>query len=123
MDPDRRDWTGTIIGAATLPVLFLFVYLGKPDMGFTIAIVLVAIMVAIYLRWRLRKHVWFWATIILVLALHIPLFFIVRWPSGNTPTIAYSMPLGIADFLLFSGALSVAERLFSKGSSSDDEEE
>jgi hypothetical protein len=30
------------------------------------------------------------------------------------------MPLGIADFLIISGALSLAERLFSKGSAGDE---
>lgn len=36
------------------------------------------------------------------------------------PTIVYSLPLGIVDFLLISGALRIAERLFS-GSSALDE--
>jgi hypothetical protein len=75
------------------------------------------------LRWRLRKHFWFWAIILFILLLHIPLFSIVRWPQGNIPTIAYTMPLGIADFLLIMGAIGLAERVFSKASSSKDEEE
>ena len=30
---------------------------------------------------------------------------LVHWPESRVPTIAYSLPLGIADFLLISGAL------------------
>jgi len=71
----------------------------------------------------LRKHTWFWAAIVLVLALHVPLLFIVRWPDSKVPTIAYSLPLGIVDFLLIMGAVGLAEKLFSKGSASNDEEE
>jgi multisubunit Na+/H+ antiporter MnhB subunit len=106
-----------------IPVFFLFVYFGKADMGFTVGLVLGITMIAIYLRWKLRKHVWFWATIVFVLLLHIPLFFLVRWPDTNVPTIANSMPLGITDFLLISGAISLAQKLFSEGSSSEDDEE
>jgi hypothetical protein len=53
-----------------------------------------------------------------MLAIHVPLFRLVRWPQGKLPTIFYTMPLGIADFLIISGALGLAEKLFSKGSSS-----
>jgi hypothetical protein len=117
------DWSGTIIGAMLLPVLFLFIYLGKAELGFTSCLVLGMTMLAVKLRWRLRKHTWFWAAIVLVLALHVPLLFIVRWPDSKVPTIAYSLPLGIVDFLLIMGAVGLAEKLFSKGSASNDEEE
>ena len=119
----RADWSGTIIGLILLPVLFFFIYLGKAEMGFTASIVLGMSILAIRLRWKLRKHVWFWATIALILALHLPLLFIVRWPRSNVPTIAYSLPLGIVDFLLIMGAISLAQKVFSKGSSFEEEDE
>jgi hypothetical protein len=115
------DYTGTLIGALMLPVFFSFVYLGKAEMGFTVALVLGVIMIAIKLRWKLRKHVWFWCAIGLVMLLNVPLIFVARWPQSNVPTIAYSMPFGIIDFLLVSGAIGVAERLFSKDSASEGE--
>jgi hypothetical protein len=101
------------------PVFFFFVYLGKAEMGFTLVLVLGMVMLAIKLRWRLRKHLWFWAIIVLVLALHLPLFFVIRWPQTNVPTIAYSLPLGIVDFILIRGAFSLAEKVFCRGSSDD----
>jgi hypothetical protein len=105
------------------PVFFLFVYLGKAEMGFTVVLVLGMILLAIKLQWRLRKHIWFWVTISVVLAFHIRLFFVVRWPDTKTPTIAYSMPLGIADLLIISGAIRLSEKLFLKDSSSNDDEQ
>jgi hypothetical protein len=116
----RTDWTGPIIVALLAPVFFFFVYLGKAQMGFTACIVLGMVMLAIRFRWKLRIYAWFWGTIVLILALHIPLLFIVRWPHTNYPTIGFSMPLGIADFLIVSGAISLAEKVFSKGGSSDE---
>ena len=116
----RTDWTGTLIGIALLPVFVVFVWLDKAEMGFTVFIILAMIVLAIKLQWKLRKHIWFWATIAVVLAMHVPLIFIVRWPDTRIPTIAYSMPLGIADFLVISGAIALSKMLFLKGSSSGD---
>jgi hypothetical protein len=124
-DPSKEkgltDYTGLKIGAILLPMLLLFIYLGKADMGLAVFIVLGVITVAIKIRWNLSKHVWFWAIIVFILALHIPLFFIVRWPQGNLPTLFYTLPFGLIDFLIISGILGLAEKLLSKDSSSNDE--
>ena len=126
-DPPKEetptDYTGLIFAAVLAPVFILFIYLGKADMGFTVFIILGMIMFAIKLRWKLRKHAWFWLVIFFILLLHIPLLFIVRWPHTNVPTIAYSLPLGIVDFLLISGVLGLTEKLFSKGSSLDEDDQ
>jgi hypothetical protein len=112
------DYTGLKVGAILAPVLLLFIYLGKADMGLAVFIVLGVSIVVIKMSWNLRKHVWFWAIIVLILALHVPLVFMVRWPQGSVPTLFYTMPIGIADFLIISGALRLAEKLLSKDSSS-----
>jgi hypothetical protein len=115
------DWSGTIIGVALLPVFFLFVYLGKAEMGFSLALVLGMVLIAIRLQWGLRKHVCFWVTIVVVLTLHIPLLFLIQWPNTKSPTIAYAMPFGIADFLIVSGAIRLSKRLFLKDCSPEDD--
>ena len=115
------DYTGLKIGAILLPMLLLFAYFGKEDMGLAIVIVLAMITVAIKIRWNLRKHIWFWAIIVFVLALHVPLFFVVRWPQGNVPTLFYTLPFAIVDFLIISGILGLAEKLLSRDSSPKDE--
>jgi hypothetical protein len=119
--PKPRDWTGTLIGVALIPVFALVTYLKDADMGLTVSIALAGIILAIKLRWKLRKHIWFWPTIAFVFLLHIPLFFIVRWPKTNVPMIFYTKPLGIVDFLLIMGALSLAEKIFSKDSDDDED--
>lgn len=116
------DFTGLKILAALIPVFVLFIYLGRAEMGFTVSLVLGMILLAIKFQWKLRRYVWFWATLAIVLALHIPLFLIVRWPDSKTPTIAYSMPFGIVDFLIVSGAIQLAKNIFLRDSSSDDDQ-
>jgi hypothetical protein len=114
----RTDYTGLKVAATLAPVFFLFVCLGNADMGLAACMVLGATMIAVKIRWNLRKHLWFWATVVLILALHVPLVSVARWPQGNVPTLFYTMPLGIADFLIISGALRLAEKLISKEPSS-----
>jgi hypothetical protein len=113
------DYTGLKIGLMTVPVFILVTFLSNADAGLAACIVLIAILFAIKIRWHLRKHIWFWAIIAVIFALHVPLVFMVRWPRGHAPTLFYTMPLGIADFLIILGAVSVVEKLFSKGSSAD----
>jgi hypothetical protein len=117
------DYTGLKIGAILLPILLLFIYLGKADMGLTVFIVLGVSLVAIKIRWNLRKHLRFWLIIVFIFALHVPLFFIVRWPQGKVPGLFYGLPFGLIDFLIISEGLRIAEKLFAKSSSSTDENE
>jgi hypothetical protein len=114
------DYTGLKIGAILMPILLLFIYFGKADMGLTIFIVLAVSIVAIKIRWNLRKHFWFWLIIIFIFALHIPLFFIVRWQHGNVPGLFYGLPFALIDFLIISEGLRIAEKLLSKDPSSDE---
>jgi len=119
----RTDWTGPIIVAMLSPLFFLFVYLGKAEMGLTACCVLGLATLAVKLRWKLRRHVWFWATIIFILVLHIPLLFLVHWPDTRVPNIVYALPLGVVDFLFINGVLGIAENLFSKDSSLDEDDQ
>jgi hypothetical protein len=120
-EKEPADWTGLKIVALLSPVFFLITYLANADMGLAACIVLGMIAVAIKIRWNLRRHVWFWATIVFVLALHVPLVFMVRWPQGKGPTLFYTLPIGIADFLIILGSVGLAEKFFSKDSSSSSE--
>jgi hypothetical protein len=120
-EKDPVDYTGYKIGALLLPVLFLFIYFGKAAIGLAVFIVLGMVLVAMKFSWNLRKHVWYWAIIAFILALHIPLVLLVRLPQGSVPTIVYAMPLAIADYLIISGAVRLGKRIFLEDSSRDEE--
>lgn len=109
----HTDYTGVIIGAILLPVLLLFIYLGKEDMGRAVFLSLGAILFAIRIRWGLRKHLWFWGIIVLVLALHVPLFFVARWPHGWLPAVGW-LPIAVADCLIILGVLRLVEKFIVK---------
>ena len=116
------DYTGLKLAALVAPVFVLVTFLYNADAGLAAYIVVGVMVFAIKIRWYLRKHIWFWAIIAVIFALHVRLVFMVQWPK-NAPTIFYAMPIGIADFLIISGALKFAENLMSNGSPSNDENE
>lgn len=115
------DPTGLIIAVILGPLFLLFLWLGKAEIGLTVFIVLGMTIFAIKLHWDLRRHIWFWAIIAVILALHIPLIRMVRWPSAYLPRRSSITLFGIADFVIIWGALDLAERLFTRNSSSDNQ--
>jgi hypothetical protein len=107
------DYTGVIIAAILAPVYLIFYLLGQEEMGRSVFIVLGMTMLAIRVRWDLRRHFWFWAIIVVLLALHIPLLFLVRWPHGWLPAIG-TLPIGLADVLIILGAVRFVEKFIVK---------
>lgn len=112
-EKQSTDYTGVIIGIILLPVLLLFYYFGKEDMGRAVFLVLGAILFAIRIRWDLRRHFWFWGVIVLVLALHVPLFFIARWPHGWLPAVGW-LPIALADCLIILGIVRFVEKFIER---------
>jgi hypothetical protein len=43
------------------------------------------VALAIVMRWKLRRHVWFWVTMTILAALHLPLILFVPWTSKWVP--------------------------------------
>lgn len=112
-DTEPTDYTGLIIGAATLPVFFIITYFYTAEMGLATCLVLGIAAFVVKLRWDLRKRVWFWATLFILLALHVPLIPMFRVPEGKAPTRVYVFPLGVADFAIFFLTINFVEDLFS----------
>jgi uncharacterized membrane protein len=99
----KMDYTSFVIVAVFVPVYLLFAHLGKEQMGKSAVLVLTAVMLAIRIRWDLRRRLWFWAMILSLLALHLPLLFFLPWPAGWLP-IQLTLPVALADFLIVLGA-------------------
>jgi hypothetical protein len=116
------DYTGVIIGVLLLPVYLVFYFLGQEELGRSVFIVLGMVMLAIKVRWDLRKRVWFWAVIVFVLLLHVPLLFVFRWPQGFhgwLPAIG-TLPIGLADLLIILGAVQFVEKFMVKTPRAED---
>ena len=93
----RLPWWGVlcvIFGA--MPLILLFYYFGKPALALPTLDSAAVVTIAIAMRWRLRRHVWFWVTMTVIMALHVLLVLSVPWTTKWVPAIVIT-PIGIAD--------------------------
>ena len=63
------------------------------------------VALAIALRWKLRRHLWFWVTMTFLAALHLLLILFVPWTTRWIPTVVIA-PIGIADLYVMLCELS-----------------
>jgi hypothetical protein len=77
------------------------------------------VAIAIALRWKLRRHVWFWATMAILAALHLPLILFVPWTTRWIPAVVIA-PVGIADLYAMLWVLSVVGRFMEEPKPSND---
>ena len=108
-----RDYSILIMGAGLLTLLLLFIYMERQNMRLTLLIFLPVTIVVIRIYWGLRKRIWFWAVIVLMMGLHIPLVFIVRMPERWVPPMAL-LPIVLADVIIVAGAVHLVEKFIVK---------
>lgn len=107
----RLPWWGVlcvIVGA--LGVLIFFDHFGQLALARPTVISAAMVVIAIAMRWKLKRHVWFWSTMIVFAALHIPLILFVPWTTKWVPALAL-VPIGIADLYLMLWVLSLVGKL------------
>jgi hypothetical protein len=108
-EQNKTDYTGAIITVALLPVFLLFRQFGRVDLALPACLCLGMIMVAIRIRWDLRNHLWFWATIVFVLLLQVCAVLLIPFPYITVNRISL-LPIGFADFLVILGAVHFVEK-------------
>lgn len=98
-----------IIASVALAVYFLFIFMGKPGMGLTAFLCIATILVAVGICWDLRTRFWFWVVIATVVALHLPLIFLIQWPHHWIPGIALA-PIGFIDCMIIVGIVRFVQK-------------
>lgn len=107
----RLPWWGMLgIILGGLPVLILFDHFGKFNLARPTLTSAVIVVIAITMRWKLRGHFWFWITMIVLAALHVPLLLLVPWTTRWVPAFVI-IPIGMADLYLMLLVLSVVGKL------------
>jgi hypothetical protein len=103
----RLPWWGilcVIFGA--LALLILFDHFGKLTLARPTMTSAAVVIIAIAMRWKLKRHVWFWITMIVFVALHVPLVLLVPWTTRWVPAFVI-IPIGMADLYLMLWVLSL----------------
>ena len=103
----RLPWWGVLcVILGTILLTGLFDYLGKLSLARPALVSVAIVSIAIALRWKLKRHTWFWITMIVLAALHIPLVLFIPWTTKWVPAIV-TIPIGMADLYIMLWRLSV----------------
>jgi hypothetical protein len=103
----RLPWWGVlcvIIGAFLL--FFLFDHFGKLAIARPTLYSVAIISITVAMRWKLKGHMWFWITMIVLAALHVPLVLLVPWTTRWVPAFVI-IPIGIVDSYAMLWVISV----------------
>jgi hypothetical protein len=93
-----------------LPVLLLFIYLGKFDRGIAAWICAGFIVGITRARWDSRKNPWFWVAILTAAFLQVPFVMFVPW-TKKYQTMMTLLPFGIVDYVVINWCINLAEKL------------
>lgn len=107
-------WALLCLGIGSFLAAWLFDHLRRFDLvlpalnsvfvlGFTVAV-----------KWKLRRHAWFWGTVAILAALHIPLILFVPWTTKWVPALLIAA-IDSADLIVMFAILSVVAK-FMEGS-------
>jgi hypothetical protein len=103
----RLPWWGVlclIIGS--LPIYWLFNHWGRLNVALPILNCVGMLGFAIAVKWNLRRHAWFWGTMAILAALHVPLILFVPWTTKWVPALAIAA-IDSADLIVMLAILTV----------------
>jgi hypothetical protein len=109
--------TALVVLLCSSPVYFIFSAMGDPAKGRAAFIMTGMIIFAVILCWELRRHIWFWTTLVLLIVLHWPLLQFVPWSNKNYPGVAL-LPHALIDFAVVYGCIKLVELLVKESSDS-----
>jgi hypothetical protein len=93
----RLGWRGVLfvmLGAVILCIPF--VYCGKFNLALPSLMSAAMIVLVVAMRWKLRRHPWFWITTAFLAALHLPLILFLPWTTKWIPAVVIA-PFGMLD--------------------------
>ena len=65
---------------------------------------------AVAIKWKLRRRAWFWGTMAILAALHVPLILFVSWTTKWVPAIAIAA-IDSVDLIVMLAILAVVGKL------------
>jgi len=106
----RLPWWGVLclIGGG-LPVIWLFDHFGEFNLFLPTFNCVAVLGFAIAVKRNLRRHAWFWGTMAILAALHVPLILFVPWTTKWVPALAIAA-IDSGDLILILAILTVIER-------------
>src|ERR1700734_2050860 len=93
-----------------MPLPWLFDHFGRLNLMLPIwnSVAVLGFMLA--LKWKLRRHAWFWITMAVVAALHVPLVLLVHWPTIWVPALSIAA-MDSGDLIVMLAVLAAVRKL------------
>jgi hypothetical protein len=115
----RLPWWGVLCWMTGCALIALpLALLGRFDLARPTLYSIGMLGVAIAIKWKLRRHVWFWTTMTVIAALHVLLILSVPWTTKWVPAIVI-VPIGIADLYAMLAILSVVGKFMERPKTSE----
>jgi len=92
-----------------LPVLVVFAYLGKWEMGIGAWICIGLVLLVARTHWDLRGSLWFWVSIAFSVVLQVPFILLVPWNNRSLSGISL-LPVAVVDYGIVYGCMKLAEK-------------
>jgi hypothetical protein len=99
-----------LILLSLLPILIVFVVIGKIWLGFGAWICSGLVTLVVRARWDLRKHFWFWMTIAFAEVLQTPIVLMIPWNDRRLTWIVF-LPVAVLDYAAINGCVRLIEKL------------
>ncbi len=103
----RLPWWGVLCWMAGCAlIVWPFYHSGRLDLARPVLYSIGMLGIATVIKWKLKRHVWFWVTMTILAALHVLLILFVPWTSEWIPAIVV-IPIGVADLYAMLWAISL----------------
>jgi hypothetical protein len=93
-------WVVLALIAFSLPVIWLSDHFGRLAMALPILNCIGVFGLIVYLKWNLRRRLWFWVTIALLATIHTFLILYIPWTSKWVPALAIAVISSVDVYLI-----------------------
>jgi hypothetical protein len=115
----RLPWWGVLCGIiGSFACAWLFDNFGKLELVLPILNSFAVLGFMLVLKRKLWRHSWFWGTMALIAALHVPLILFVPWGTKWVPALAIAV-IDSADFCLILWILAVVGKFMGEQKTSE----
>jgi hypothetical protein len=106
----RLPWWGVLfVVVGSLPIYWLFDHIGALELALPVLNSIAVLGFAVAVKRHLRRHAWFWITMTILAALHIPLILFVPWTTRWVPAFMIAV-IDSADLVVMLAILAVVRR-------------
>jgi len=102
-------WALLCLGIGSFLAAWLFDHLGKFNLALPTLNCIFVLGFTVAVKRKLKRHAWFWGTMAILVALHVPLVLFVPWTTKWIPALLIAA-IDSADLIVMLAILAVVER-------------